>query len=116
MFVIWSGWGAVTIFIVAAVTIVVGAIVQLLLGALGYPQLAFLAASIGLFAAATVNWIVGKRMNATPPRELVDPATGERLILSRTHKLFWIRMEYWSVPVALLAFFPLLALPGAIRG
>ncbi len=35
MFVIWSGWGALTIFIVA------GAIVQLLLGAVGYPQLAF---------------------------------------------------------------------------
>lgn len=41
MFVIWSGWGALTIFIVAAVTIVAGAIVQLLLGAVGYPQLAF---------------------------------------------------------------------------
>lgn len=116
MLVIWSGWGALTILIVAVVTIAVGAIMQLLLGALDYPQLAFLAASTGLFAAAAVNWVVGKRMNATPARELVDPATGERLLLARTHRLFWIRMEYWSLPVALLAFVPLLALPGAIRG
>ncbi|KQN03852.1 hypothetical protein [Sphingomonas sp. Leaf25] len=116
MFIIWSGWGALTIVIVAAVTIVVGAIGQLLLTAIGYPDWAFVAVSIGLFSAAAVNWIVGRRMNAAPPRELVDPATGERVVLTRTHRLFWIRMEYWSFLVALLGFVPLLALPGALHG
>ena len=111
-----SGWGALTILIVAVVTIVVGAIVRLLLGTIGHPNLAFLAASIGLFAAVGVNWIVGKRKNATPPRELVDPATGERLMITRTHRLFWIRMEYRSIPLAPLALVPWLALPGAIKG
>jgi hypothetical protein len=108
MFVIWSGWGALTI--------VVGAVVQLSFGAFGYPQFAFLAASLGLFAAATANWVIGKRMNDTPARELIDPANGERLMLTRTHRLFWIRMEYRSIPVAVLALVPLLALPDAIGG
>ena len=116
MFVVWSGWGALTIVIVAVVAIAVGAIIQLLLGALGYPQLAFIAASVGLFAAAAATWVIGRRMNGTPPRELVDSATGERVMLTRSHRLFWIRMEYWSIPVALLALVPLLALPDALRG
>ncbi len=53
-------------------------------------------------------------MNTTPPRQLVDPATGERLGMTPTHKLFWIRMEYCSIPMALLAFVVLLALLGAL--
>jgi hypothetical protein len=116
MFIIWSGWGALTIVIVAVVAIAVGAIVQLVLGAMGYPHLAFIAASAGLFTAAAANWVIGRRMNGTPPRELVDRATGERVMLTRSHRLFWIRMEYWSIPVALLAFVPSLALPDVLRG
>jgi len=116
MFIIWSGWGALTILIVAVVSIVVGALLQLILNALGVPQLAFLAFSAGLFAAAAANWVVGKRLNGTPGRELIDPATGERVLLTRRHKLFWIRMEYWSVPVAVMAFVPLLAIGSAFGG
>ena len=42
----------------------------------------------------------------------VDPGTGQRFLFQRLHKLFWIRMEYWSIPVLILAFVPLLALFG----
>ena len=66
--------------------------------------------SLGLLAAAATNWLIGRRLNGTPPRELVDPTTNQRVLLHRLHKLFWIRMEYWSLPVALAAFVPLLAL------
>ena len=89
---------------------------QLLFTALGVPQLAFLAFSGGLFAAAAANWLIGKRLNGTPGRELVDPATGERVLLARQHKLFWIRMEYWSIPVAVMAFVPLLAIGSVFGG
>ena len=110
MLFIWSGWGILVIPIVVGTAVVVGALGQLSLQALGHPKLAFLAFSLGLFAAAAVNWFVGRRLNGTPPRELVDPATNQRVLLHRSHKLFWIRMEYWSVPVALAALVPLLAL------
>lgn len=114
MFVIWSGWGALTIVIVAVVSIAVGALLQLIFVAVGLPQLAFLAFSGGLFAAAAANWYVGKRLNGKPARELLDPATGERVLLTRRHSLFWIRMEYWSIPVAIAAFAPLLAIPSLL--
>jgi len=116
MLLIWSRWRALAVLIVAIVSIAVGAAAQLTLTALGLPQLAFPASSIGLFAAAAANWLIGKRMNATPRRELVDPARGERVTLTRSHRLFWIRMEYWSIPMAPLALVPLLALPSAFKG
>lgn len=110
MFVIWSGWGILVIPLVVGTSVVVGAVLQWALTSLGRPDLAFLAFSAGLFAAAGVNWLVGRRLNGGVGRELLDPATGERVLLQRRHKLFWIRMEYWSVPVALAALVPLLAL------
>jgi hypothetical protein len=102
MFIVWSGWGALTILIVGVVSIVVGVVFDLVFAALGYPKLIVFAGSIGLLAGAAANWYVGKRLNSKPGRELVDPATGERVVLTRRHKLFWIQMEYWSIPVALL--------------
>lgn len=110
MLFIWSGWGILVVPIVVGTAIIVGALVQLSLQALSHPELAFLAFSLGLFAAAAANWLIGRRLNSTPARELIDPATNERVLLTRRHALFWIRMEYWSIPVALAAFVPLLAI------
>jgi hypothetical protein len=80
MLFIWSGWGIVVIPV-----------------ALGT-------------AVAAATWIVGRRLNTTPPRALIDPATNARVLLRRRHTLFWVPAQYWSVPVALAAFVPLLAL------
>ena len=110
MLFVWSGWGILVLPVVMGTAIAVGAVAGLALRALGHPELTFLAVSLSLFAAAAANWLVGRRLNGTPPRELVDPATNQRVLLQRLHKLFWIRMEYWSLPVALAAFVPLLAL------
>ena len=110
MFVIWSGWGILVLPIVVGTSVAVGTLIQLTLTAMGHPEFAFLAFSAGLFAAAAVNWMVGRKLNGQPSRELVDPRTQERVILRRRHALFWIPVQYWSVPVALAAFVPLLAL------
>ena len=110
MLFIWSGWGIVVIPVVVGTAVAVGALGGLALRALGHPELTFLAISLGLFAAAAANWIVGRRLNGRPPSELIDPATNERVLLRRRHALFWVPVQYWSVPVAIAAFAPLLAL------
>ncbi|SFM72548.1 hypothetical protein [Methylobacterium pseudosasicola] len=110
MLLIWSGWGILVVPVIVGTAVVVGALSGFALRALGHPELTFVAVSLGLFAAAAANWLVGRRLNGTPPRELIDPVTNQRVLLRRLHKLFWIRMEYWSIPVALAAFVPLLAL------
>ena len=110
MLFIWSGWGIVVIPVVVGTAVTIGALGGLALRALGHPELTFLAISLGLFAAAAANWIVGRRLNGHPPRELIAPATNQRVLLRRRHALFWVPVQYWSVPVALAALVPLLAL------
>lgn len=110
MFLIWSGWGILVLPIVVLVAGIVTGVLQAAFAAGGHAELAFLAISIGGLAAAAVNWIVGTRLNNRPGRELLDPKTNERVILRRTHRLFWIKMQYWSIPVAIAALVPLLAL------
>ncbi len=113
MFLVWPGWGILVLPIVFGTAVAVGALLQwalITLIAVGRPDLAFLAFSAGLLAAAAVNWQIGRRMKSRPGRELLDPKTQERVVLWRLYRLFWIRMEYWSLPVALAALIPLLAL------
>lgn len=105
MLIIWSGLGARTILIVGLVSIVVAVVLNLAFAPLGYPQLTVHAAGPGLWAGAAANWYAGKRRNSAPPRELLDTKTGERVLLARRHRLFWIQMEYWSIPVALPGLF-----------
>jgi len=115
MLLIWSGWGILVVPTVAGTAFVVSLAIHALLTSLGHPDLTFLGVSAGLLAAAAANWFVGRRLNGTPPRELVDPHTQQRFMFQRLHKLFWIRMEYWSIPVLILAFVPLLALGPLFR-
>ena len=104
---IWRGWGILTIAIVALVGGAVVVISNALLAGTGrYMGLALVA---GLLAAAVVNWFVGKRLNRGPARELVDEATGERLVLRRSHDLFFIPMQWWSVLLIAVAFVSLFA-------
>lgn len=110
MLFIWSGWGILVLPIVVGTAVAVGALGGVVLRALGHPELTFIAISLGLFAAAAANWIVGRRLNSRPPRELIDPTTNQRVLLRRRHALFWVPVQYWSVPVAIAALVPLLAL------
>jgi len=112
MLFIWSGLGVLTLPIVALTVGITVALGMRGLEAIGRPDLAYLAFSLGLLLAAAVNWVVGRRLNRAPGRELVDPSTGERVVLRRRHTLFWIPMEYLSVLLALAALVPLLALLG----
>lgn len=110
MLFIWSGWGILVLPIVVGTAVAVGALGGFVLRGLGHPELTFIAISLGLFAAAAANWFIGRRLNGRPPRELIDPTTNQRVLLRRRHALFWVPVQYWSVPVAIAALVPLLAL------
>lgn len=100
---IWSGWG----ILVVPVTLLVGGGVTVLLGALlnaaGLDRMVGLALAAGLLAAAAANWWVGRWLNGRPGRVLLDPATGQQVVLRRRHSLFFIPAHWWAVPLAVAA-------------
>lgn len=105
-----SGRGILVIPGVVGTAVAVGALGGLALRALGHPERTVVAVSLGVFAAAGVDGLVGRRLNATPPREPIDPATNQRVVLRRSHAPFWVPVQDWSRPVALAARVPLPAL------
>jgi outer membrane lipoprotein SlyB len=70
-------------------------------------------AGVGLVASAIATWIVGIRLNdPAQDRVLVDPQTGQRVVLRRRHSLFWIPMQWWA-PLAAIAGIILALVPNA---
>lgn len=107
--IVWSGWGVLTaLFAVGGVA--VGILIETVLRSVGLPAQSGLV--LGWLIAAIVNWLVGTRLNNGPVRELVDPRTGQRVILRRRHTLFWIPMQYYSVLMLILGAFAVLGAIG----
>ena len=99
---IWSGGG-----ILAVVFAAVGALGGIALvdgtGGLGAGLSEEAGFALGLVVAAVVNWFVGVSLDRRVGRELIDAKTGERVILRRRHRLFWVPMQYWSVVMVVFA-------------
>jgi hypothetical protein len=60
-------------------------------------------APVGLLVAAVILWPLGRRLNGGEQRQLVDPKTGQTFVVRKEHSLFFVRMEYWAVSLAVVA-------------
>jgi len=92
MILIWRGFGPI-VLVIGAVAIFLAVIVgeALNIGIAGESVLSGLA----MIPAGYAIWRLGKRWNG-PGRELVDPATGERVVLKQGHSLFFVPIEWWG--------------------
>lgn len=97
--IIWSGWGMLSALIAGA-ALVSSVLLDPALARMGIPTPTGVV--LAWLVAAFANWSLGKRLNQGPGRELIDPRTGERVILRGRHTLFWIPMQYYSVLMLIL--------------
>jgi hypothetical protein len=102
VFLIWRGWGILGILI-PLVALGFGAMLGLAISPSG-AAVGVLVAIFGIAGAATV-WVVGERLNNSPGRLLVDPATGEKVLLRSSHTLFWVPLQWWAPAALLFSFF-----------
>jgi hypothetical protein len=97
--IIWSGWG----FLVAVITFGCALLGEVVTEAAahddryyqnhGWPKLA------AFLVAAAIVWPLGRLLNRKQTeRELVDPATGQRVLLQSGggHSLFFVPVQYWA--------------------
>jgi hypothetical protein len=109
MLLIWRGWG------------ILGLLIPILALGLGMMVAEAVAPSnaavtgivvfIFCLAGAATVWVVGERLNSRPGRLLVDPATGEKVVLRSTHSLFWIPLQWWAIVAVLFALVFAIAVP-----
>jgi hypothetical protein len=101
MLLIWSGRGPIVLLIAAVaifVAVIIGEALKLSVANEG------ILAGLAMIPAGLVIWRLGKRWNG-PGRELVDAATGERVILKRGDSMFFIPFEWWGPIFAVLGVF-----------
>ena len=98
MFLIWQGLGA----LVAVGAVLVGGLVLTAAASAGVPaDPSFIVAFLSM---AACFWLVGRRLNdPIRDRHLVDPATGEPVVIRKRHSLFWIPVQWFAVAPAAMA-------------
>ena len=99
--IIWSGLG----FLVPVVAFVCFLVTQIVTNSLlndegyytehGFPKL------VAFWAAAGLLFLIGRALSSKEARVLVDKQTGEEVILTPSHTLFFIPIAYW-VPLLLV--------------
>jgi hypothetical protein len=100
--IIWSGLGILVAVIAFACLIVSELLVENAFHdndyyqTHGWPKLA------AMLLAAGLVWLLGSYLNKKQARRLVDPSTGEDVVLKPNHSLFFIRMEYWAAILVVL--------------
>lgn len=106
LIVVSRGWGAWVIPIIIGTTAVIFMLCKAVMAVLGIQSSLLMGFSLpfALSVAAIGNWCLGRHLNGKLP-ELVDVGTGERALLQPRHDMYTVRMEYWSIPVAIFAVF-----------
>jgi hypothetical protein len=94
--IIWSGLGILVPF-----AAIFGIIVGFLLSAAIGIQTAGI--GVGLIFAALANWVLCKLIYPKQPRLLIDPATGQQVIVSPKHSLFFIPARAYTWIFAILS-------------
>lgn len=106
MIVVWRGWGILTI------PLVLLTVFAMLMGTFWITEtfhfpdwtktLDFAATFI---VAGALNWMVGRYFNNKGKARIIhDEKTGRPLTkVEARHELFFIKMEYWSIPLFLAA-------------
>jgi hypothetical protein len=87
--IVWSGRGVFSLLVLVVTFVLFNSIIPR-----AYSDYAFVA---GLFSAAAFSWFFGKKWNEEQSRTFVDKATGQEVMVSPNHSLFWIKMQYWGI-------------------
>jgi len=99
-----SGYGILAIVITPAAAIASGVIASRVLAIEPKLEQEFyteVIACLGFIAGSVINWFVGRHLNRRGFVEVVDSETNLPIRIPRHHELFWLPMEYWSVPAFL---------------
>lgn len=94
--IIWNGLG-----ILVPIMAILGTLIGTVVGtAIGQPGAGI---GIGLIIAALLNWGLWKMIYPKQPKILVDPATGQQVIIKPRHSLFFIPAKAWTWILLVLA-------------
>jgi hypothetical protein len=93
---VWKGWGLMALGIPLLCSLLIEAALNSLYGD-NYYKTSDWEMPLVLIVSALFVYSFGTHMNNKPGRILIDPENNETVELKRTHSMFWIPLQYWSV-------------------
>ena len=95
---IWRGWGIVAVVLLFGGLLVAQLVVNAVAGEGTYEGNSQLYGGIGFVLGGVATFILGRWLERrNPPRQLIDPATGEQVELHTKNDFFWIPMTTWGL-------------------
>src|SRR5215218_3481462 len=103
LMIVWRGFGFLVLVIAFAAALLVQVVVDAVVGPDTYTRNTSLWLPVALVLAAPIIWFLGRRFNGRAARVLLDPQTGEEVVLRPDHSFIWIKMEYWAIGLVVIA-------------
>jgi hypothetical protein len=96
--IIWRGWGILTVVFLFGGLLAAQLIVDAVAGGGTYSANSAVYGGAGVGIGGVVTYLVGQWLeNRNSPRRLVDPASGEEVMIESRNDLFWIPMRIWGL-------------------
>ncbi len=109
--IVWQGFGFAAIIIPILTYVITVKLLQAVLGVAYTASHAWPGALGTMIGAGLVYWL--SVVLNKPGRTLVDPQTGQTVVLQKRHTLFWIPMQYLAAILAVVALGMLLVESGS---
>lgn len=87
--IVWTGRGVLSALVLIVVFIIFNSVLPR-----EYRDYGFV---LSFFVAAAFSWFFGKKWNEEQSKTFIDKTTGQEVIVSPNHSLFWIKMQYWGI-------------------
>jgi hypothetical protein len=94
--IIWQGLGFLAFLVPVLIAILFEGIFDKIYGA-GFTNRHTWIWGVSMMVGAALTYVLARYLAAKPARELIDPKTGETIVLRKKHTLFWIPLEYCAV-------------------
>ena len=94
---VWEGYGLLAFGPPLAIAIVMEVLVDVIGGSGTYTHASALFAGIALILSGPPTWALARWLDGrTPTRHLMDPVSGESVVLRTRHRFFFIETRIWA--------------------
>jgi len=94
---IFRGYGLLVLVFVFGCSLTANLIANKVSGSEAYWEEHMWPVGLAQLCAGGLCWVVGTALHRRRARRLMDPETGEEVVLAPSHDLFFIKMEYWGI-------------------
>jgi nitrate reductase gamma subunit len=93
--IIWKGWGILVALIGFGSLVVTEGVVESATQDTTFYQTHGWVQALAITIAAALVYLLARRLDRQPGRVLLDPSTGQDVILKTNHSLFFVPVRFW---------------------